>query len=47
MSEESLSFTPNTRALEAVAMMQKHKVNLLAVIENKQLVGAIQPYDCN
>lgn len=47
MSEGPLSISPKKRALEAVAMMQKHKVSLLAVIENEQLVGAIQLYDCS
>ena len=47
MSERPLSISPRKRALEAVAMMQKHKVSLLAVIENKQLVGAIQLFDCS
>ena len=41
MSEGPLSISPKKRVLEAVAMMQKHKVSLLAVIENEQLVGAI------
>ena len=47
MSEGPLSISPKKRALEAIAMMQKHKVSLLAVIENKQLVGAIQLFDCS
>ena len=47
MSEGPLSISPKKRALEAVAMMQKHKVSLLAVIENEQLVGAIQLFDCS
>ena len=47
MSKGPLSISPKKRAAEAVATMQKHKVSLLAVIENEQLVGAIQLYDCN
>jgi arabinose-5-phosphate isomerase len=47
MSEGPLSISPKKRVLEAVAMMQKHKVSLLAVIENEQLVGAIQLFDCS
>lgn len=47
MSEGPLSISPKKRAVEAVAMMQKHKVSLLAVIENEQLVGAIQLFDCD
>tara|TARA_B100001093_G_C26832959_1_gene1016981 strand:+ start:173 stop:1120 length:948 start_codon:yes stop_codon:yes gene_type:complete len=47
MSEEPLSISPKKRAMEAITLMQKHKVSVLAVIENQRLVGAIQLYDCN
>ncbi len=47
MSEGPLSISPKKKAMEALAMMQNHKVSLLAVIENKQLIGAIQLLDCS
>ena len=47
MSKGPLSISPKKRAMEAITLMQKHKVSVLAVIENQRLVGAIQLYDCN
>jgi CBS domain-containing protein len=45
MTRDLLTITPETPALEAMAIMRRRKVGCLPVLENDRLVGIITAYD--
>ena len=45
MTPYPVTATPQTATLEAIALMRRHKVGCLPVVENEKLVGIVTAYD--
>lgn len=45
MTPNPVTVTPQTATLDAIALMRRHKIGCLPVVENEKLVGIVTAYD--